>query len=185
MLASHYLTFISYYRFCGYGIEFEDMPIKGEKRYQQGTTFEQVLDCYTFDRKLRLLIIDAIERIEIAIRTVITNELASKYGAHWYLNKSLFISRFRHDELIQAIKKETQYKVQDGSVQHKKRERFIQHYFDKYAYPTLPAIWMVAEVLSLGTWSVIFANLIDRRDQKIICQYFGINYVVMTSWLHT
>lgn len=185
-IARHYLTYISYYRFCGYAIEFEDEPINGEKRYRPETTFEQILDCYIFDRKLRLLVIDAIERIEIALRTVMINELALKYDdAHWYLNKNLFLSKFNHDELMQAIKKETQYKAPDGSVQHKKRERFIQHYFDKYPNPELPAVWMVAEVLSLGTWSMIFANLIDRENQKIICKHFGINYVVMSSWLHT
>jgi len=183
--AQHYLEFISYYRFCGYAIEFEDTTHNGEKRYHQGTTFSQILDCYMFDRKLRLLVIDAIERIEIAIRTVIVNELASTHGAHWYLNNKLFIKKFRHRELIQSIEKETLYQAQDGSVQHKKRESFIQHYFDKYQHPKLPAIWMVAEVLSFGTWSTIFANLIDRENQKKICKHFGFNYVVMTSWLHS
>lgn len=184
--AQHYLTYISYYCFCGYAIEFEDEPINnGEKRYHQGTTFEKVLDCYVFDRKLRLLVIDAIERIEIAIRTVMINELALKYGAHWYLDQSLFLPKFRHDELIQAIKKETQFKAQDGSIQLKKRERFIQHYYDKYPIPELPAIWMVAEVLPLGSWSIIFANLVDRENQKIICKHIDIYYLVMTSWLHS
>ncbi len=184
--AQHYLRFISYYRFCGYAIEFEEPAVNGEKCYRQGTTFEQVLDCYVFDCKLRLLVINAIERIEIAIRTVMVNELALKYNdAHWYLNKNLFLPKFQHNELIQAIKKETHYKAQDGTIQHKKREKFIQHYFDKYPTPELPAVWMIAEVLSLGTWSIIFANLIDRENQKIICKHFGINYVVMTSWLHT
>jgi len=131
--AQHYLSYISYYRFCGYAIEFEGDSISGEKQYRSGATFEQVLDCYNFDRKLRLLVIDAIERIEIALRTVMINELALKYkDAHWYLNKKLFLAKFNHDDLIQTIKKETQYKAQDGSVQHKKRERFIQHYYDKY-----------------------------------------------------
>lgn len=182
--ATHYLKFISYYRFCGYAIEFEDAPLNNEKRYRSGTTFEQVLDCYIFDRKLRLLVIDAIERIEVSIRTVISNELSIKYGAHWYLDKDLFLKRLQHDELIQTIKKETIHKVHNPS-QHKKREKFIQHYFDKYNYPELPPSWMIAEVLSLGTWSIIFSNLINREDQKIICKHFGINYVVMTSWLRS
>lgn len=183
--AEHYLMFINYYRFCGYGIEFEETLSNSEKHYREGTTFEQILDCYVFDRKLRLLVIDAIERIEIAIRTVMVNELALKYGAHWYLDIKLFLKKFKHHELIQAIKKETLFKVHTGSIQHKKRERFIQHYFDNYSQPELPAVWMIAEILSLGTWSIIFANLIDRENQKIICQHFGINYVVMTSWLHS
>lgn len=184
--ARHYLSYISYYRFCGYAIEFEGELINGEKHYRDGTTFEQILDCYVFDRKLRLLVIDAIERIEIAIRTVMINELSLKCDdAHWYLDRSLFLPKFRHDDLIQSIKKETQYKAQDGSVQDKKRERFIRHYYDKYHTPELPAVWMVAEVLPLGSWSMIFANLVDRENQKVICKHFGINYIVMTSWLHT
>ena len=32
---------------------------------------------------------------------------------------------------------------------------------------------------------MIFSNLVDRENQKIICKHFGINYVVMESWLHT
>ena len=171
--ARHYLTYISYYRFCGYAIEFESELIDGEKQYRDGTTFEQILDCYIFDRKLRLLVINAIERIEIAIRTVIINEMGLKYqDAHWYLNKNLFISKFKHDDLIQSIKKQT-------------NERFIKHYYNKYSTPALPAVWMVAEVLSLGSWSMIFAHLKDREDQKIICNRFGISYKVMESWLHS
>ncbi len=183
--AAHYLQFISYYRFCGYGIEFEEPSTGNEKQYRQGSTFEQVLDCYVFDRKLRLLVIDAIERIEIAVRTVITNELAVKYGAHWYLDKKLFLKDFKHQDLINTIEKETFYKAQDGTIQHKKREPFLQHYYKKYSQPKLPAIWMIAEVLSLGTWSMIFANLADRNNQKIICQHFNINFSVMQSWLHS
>ena len=185
ILAQHYLKFISYYRFCGYGIEFEDEARNGEKYYHSGTTFEQILDYYVFDRKLRLLVIDAIERIEIAIRTIITNELSLKYGAHWYLDRGLFLKGFKHAEFVEQIKKDTGYTAAGGSIQHKKRERFIQHYFDKYSVPELPPVWMVAEVLSLGTWSMVFANLIDRDNQKIICNHFGISYSVMTSWLHT
>ncbi len=41
--ASHYLSFISYYRFCGYAIEFEGDIVNGEKQYNDGTTFEQIL----------------------------------------------------------------------------------------------------------------------------------------------
>ncbi len=118
-----------------------------------------------------MLVINAIERIEIAVRTVITNEMGLKYqNAHWYLDKRLFISKFKHDNLIQSIKKQT-------------NERFIKHYYNKYSTPVLPAIWMVAEVLSLGSWSMIFSHLKDREDQKIICNDFGISYKVMESWL--
>jgi len=44
---------------------------------------------------------------------------------------------------------------------------------------------MIAEVLPLGSWSTMFANLADRKDQKDISQHFNINDTVMKSWLHT
>lgn len=185
--AQHYLKFVSYYRFCGYGIGFENVASKSDsqKHYIAGTTFDHILDRYLFDRKLRLLTIDAIECIEIAIRTVIINELALLHGAHWYLDRKLFIKSFKHAALIETIEKETQHTAQVGSVKSKKQENFIRHYFDKYSHPKLPAVWMLGEILPLGTWSMIFANLINRDHQKVICKHFNINHLVMGSWLHS
>jgi abortive infection bacteriophage resistance protein len=174
-----HLQFISYHRLCSYAAEYEE---KETRCYRPHTTFEQIIGCYVFDRKLRLLVIDAIERIEVAVRTVMTNQLALRYGSHWYMNPDLFLPRFEHDSFIQAIRKEI---LHQGKNKQKKREQFIQRYYDNYTLPELPPIWMVAEILSLGTWSVLFANLIHREDQKIICKPFGLNYVVMTSWLHS
>jgi abortive infection bacteriophage resistance protein len=181
--AEQHLRFISYYQFCGYGIEFEGGLVNGDKSYLPQTTFEQILDFYVFDRKLRLLVIDAIERIEVAIRTVISTEMALRYGAHWHLESGLFLANFRHNELVKAIKKETGY-LQQGNLA-KKRECFIQHHFNTYTHPELPAVWMVAEVLSLGAWSQIFSNLRSRADQKVICQHFSLDPTVMGSWLHS
>lgn len=124
--------------------------------------------------------IDAIERIEIAIRTVMTNELALKYGAHWYQIQELFKKDYKHDKLIETIKKETLHRVNSELA-----EPFIQHYHTKYESPALPAIWMIAEVLPLGSWSTMFANLADRKNQKDISKHFNINDTVMRSWLHT
>lgn len=177
-IAHQHLQFISYYRLRSYALAFEEE----NKRYKKGTTFEQILDCYIFDRKLRLLVIDAIERIEVAIRTVMTNELAFRYGTHWYMKSDLFLAKLNHDNFIQNIRNEIYHPSKN---KQKKRELFIQRYFDNYSDPDLPPIWMVAEILSLGTWSMLFANLIDRENQKVICKPFGISYIVMTSWLHS
>ena len=52
--ARYYLSYISYYRFCGYAIEFESELVAGEKQYRKGTTFEQILDCYVCLLLMRL-----------------------------------------------------------------------------------------------------------------------------------
>src|SRR5690606_39007037 len=62
-----YLKEISYYRLSAYFIPYQNK----KDRFNGDTTFRQIIDTYTFDRELRLLIFDCIERIEIAIRTQI------------------------------------------------------------------------------------------------------------------
>ena len=58
---ARYLSHISYYRLRGYWIPFEQ-PGTGPKHcFRQGTTFDQVLDLYIFDRKFRLLVLEAMK----------------------------------------------------------------------------------------------------------------------------
>ena len=77
------LANISYYRLSAYMLPFKECQ-NGVviDRFVPDTTWEMVYDLYKFDRKLRLLLFDAIERIEIAIRTQIVNQLSLKYGSH-------------------------------------------------------------------------------------------------------
>lgn len=113
------------------------------------------------------------------------NELALCHGSHWYTNKRLFLSKFNHSAFIRKVQEETSYHVKIGSDRHLKREPFIQHYYDNYHTPALPPIWMLSETFSLGILSTLFANLIDRHDQKLICKPFGLDYQIMGSWLHS
>lgn len=62
--------------------------------FQKGSVFEDVIDLYNFDRHFRLLIFNAIERIEISLRTKLIYHLSLSHGAEWYLKQSLF--RVKH-----------------------------------------------------------------------------------------
>lgn len=62
--AKHSMAYIGYYRLKIYTRHFED----ANKRFRPGTTFEEILAVYEFDRGLRLLCLDAIERVEVALR---------------------------------------------------------------------------------------------------------------------
>ncbi len=182
--AKSVLKFISYYRFTGYGLSFEvyDGNKKRLNIYKNGTRFEDILYRYDFDRQLRILVGDAIERVEIAIRTCITQTLAIKYkDSHWILNQNLFKSNYDQPFLIEKIKKEIGYnspkKIATGEV-------FIRHYFKTYKEPSLPASWMVAEVLTIGNWSILFENLGKLKDQKEISRIFDLPVDELISWLH-
>ena len=58
--------------------------------FKTGTTWDMIYNLYVFDRKLRLLVFDAIERLEVAIRTQIIYQLSHKYGSHWQDRQDIF-----------------------------------------------------------------------------------------------
>lgn len=84
----HFLENISYYRLKGYWWDMQaDYTLHTLK---PNTYFEDILDRYTFDRHLRLILFDAIEHIEIALRTKMIYHLSMAYHGLWYLNPNLF-----------------------------------------------------------------------------------------------
>lgn len=70
--AESYLEHIGYYRLSAYMYPLLQMP-KEQHRYKPNTTFNQVMMLYRFDKKLRLLIFNEIEKIEVAVRSAIAN----------------------------------------------------------------------------------------------------------------
>jgi len=75
------LSHISYYRLRAYWLYYEADPESGKHIFKDGTTLEAVLALYEFDRHLRLLLMDALERIEVAARGAWAHQMAMVYGA--------------------------------------------------------------------------------------------------------
>jgi abortive infection bacteriophage resistance protein len=188
--ARHYLKYINYYRLSGYGYLFEEDHTNGTRshRFRDGTTIDDLLSLYVFDRHLRLLVMDAIERVEVAVRTVMAFELSHRYGSgHWILDSELFwkTDDFDHKDLIKTIKRETAFAAEEDSDRYKRREPFINHYYASYDDPSLPPSWMLIEVLTLGTWSKVYANLKVSKDRKQISRVFDLSPDALESWLHS
>lgn len=171
--ARHYLNVISYYRLSAYSLPFQiGNP---DHHFKKDTKFDQFLDLYVFDRELRLLVMDAIERIEVAIRCQLGNYMALQYGPHWYLDESHFIRSYTHKELLADIEKHCQ----------RKKEIFIKHYATKYTEPRLPPGWVVVELLTFGQLSTIYDCLASARDQKAIVGAFKTHAELLRSWMQS
>lgn len=76
--ANHLLANISYYRLKGYWWTFQN-PMDANRLFPD-VYFEDIIDFYNFDRHLRLILFDAIERIEIALRANMINILSLSHG---------------------------------------------------------------------------------------------------------
>ena len=177
-LALNALGLIGYYRLSAYWLFFEEPPAPGETRshrFKPDSSFEQVIELYDKDRRIRLLAIDAIERIEIAARSAWVQELSIKHGPHCYLDPQLFRSDFNHDEQIKQLR---------GQLQQS-NETFVIHYQQTYSEPELPPIWAMTELISLGplrTW--IAATELDSKTK--VARSMGMpSAQVLNSVLHS
>ena len=182
--ALHHLDKIGYYRLVGYSLPFQ---IGGEgidrHNFRNGVSFEAILERYVFDRKLRLLILDAIERVEVSIRASLSNTIAQKHTPHWYCNAALFISGFDHAGLVSEIKRQIGH---NAATPEKlgKQDIFIKHYYDTYYEPDMPPSWMIFESISFGTISRLFEGLY-KSETPDICVPYRVTHDILSSWLHS
>lgn len=170
--AERYLQYISYYRLVAYGKPYH-LDSGEDHIFLPGTRFDDILSLYIFDRKLRLHVMDAIERIEVAVRAVVNNHMSLAYSQYWYMDRTLFASRFDHDDFLSRLHQHTK----NG------RHPFCKAYHEKYSYPVLPPSWMVSEVLDFGVLSKIYASLSQPRDKKAVADSFSLPYKTFESWL--
>lgn len=170
--AAHYLCNISYYRLSAYWFTFLTTP-KSDHRFGPNSTFDQVLDTYVFDRKLRILIFDEIERIEIALRTQLIYHYCHQFGNNWYENKTLFRNPSYYHKFQTLMLEEM----------NRTSEVFITHYRNKYTDPANPPAWMVLELASFGQLSLLYKNLRSNKAHKSVAKHFGVHENVLESWL--
>lgn len=173
-----HLSNISYYRLSAYMYPYKKRC--GEFVYDQfleGTTWDTIYNLYLFDRKLRQLIFDAIERIEVAVRCKLIYHLSHKYGSHWQDKQEIF-----KEAKVLILKDGTTLKIDifDEIQKHireqmnsKRPEEFIAHYKEKYDKPVNPPSWMAIETLYFSQLSKICNNLKNRKDVAVISKEFG------------
>ena len=171
--AIHCLSNISYYRLRAYTYPFQDNT-QPNHPFIVPVTFEQIIELYVFDRKLRSMVFDAMEKIEIAMRTQIIHQFAIPYGSHWQLNETLFRDVNRFNSQIQSLQTEIS----------RSNETFIEHYKKTYTEPVDPPSWMSLEVSSFGLLSQMFWNLKKSPEKIAVVKHFGLNNIeLLENWM--
>lgn len=173
-LAMHYLSHVSYYRLAGY---WWPMQIDKENHtFKENSRFEDVVALYNFDRELRILLFDVIEKIEISLRTKLIYHLSHEFDPWWFQNTSLFQDTGALIETLANIRGEVERSKDTFIREHKKK------YKDDLRFP--PA-WKTLELTSLGSLSKLYGNLknsIFSKD-KIAEELGAVNHTYLPSWL--
>ncbi len=168
---ARHLESVSYYRLSAYWYTFRF----GGDDFAPGTQFDEVWDRYVFDRALRILVLDALERVEVAVRTRLALSHGHHHGPFGYavdvgalvpdpLARSRFLDRLREEV-------------------DRSRERFVEHFHAKYgdAHDHLP-IWMATEVMTFGTMLSLY-KASRPPVRKEVARHFGVADLVLESWL--
>lgn len=173
--AASYLSNISYYRLRAYTYPFQD-NVDPNHPFTRVISFEEIIKLYVFDRQFRLFILDAIEKIEISIRTQIIYHWAMNFGSHWHSNAALFRNSAQFAADFTRLRQEVGRSV----------ETFIGHYNNKYSSPPFPPCWMSLEVSSFGILSLYFKNLRLGPEKQAVTRFYGLNDVsILENWLHS
>jgi abortive infection bacteriophage resistance protein len=162
-----FLTTVGYYRLSAYWLPLELPPAEGQTRsksFPPGVTFEQVVATYIFDRKLRLALMEGIERIEIAVRSRWTNRMTLAYGPHAHMNAAHFNCPIRYAERLVKLNRDV------GNS----NEIMIKHYRKNYERPELPPLWSVTETMTIGDLSKWLAETRDPSLQSAVARDLGL-----------
>lgn len=172
--AEAYITNIGYYRLSAYMLPFLTMP-KTNHIFKPSVTFDNVLDLYRFDKKLRVLLFNEIEKIEIAFREAVANVTARMSGdIFWMTDSKYFKNQASYTKTFAII----------DSEYNKSTEDFIKHFKSTYSDPYAPA-WMISEIIPFGTTVQLYKNLADQRIRKQIARQFGLQPQALESWVTT
>ena len=193
---------MGYYRLSGYWFAFRErsgpccllnksragkVQEKGEllalDSFKPGATFQNAVDLYVFDKGLRLLAMDALERVEIALRVDVSHTLG-QLDPFAYLRPKLF-----HGTFSQVLNKDSgvtrhhEWIGKHAQLISRSKEEFVSHNRAKYGLPL--ALWVACEVWDFGTASTLFGGMREAEQDVIAARYGVGNGRVFASWLRS
>ena len=194
--ALSYLQRIGYYRLSGYWYPLRAIDRAGSMHagsairldeFVPGSRFEDVVKLYVFDKRLRLLAMDALERIEMAVRVDVAHLLGKRDPcAHENpacLDGNFAKKRMRSGADAGRTGHEVWLDKYQTMVRRSRRLPFVEHHLTAYG-GKLP-IWVAIEVWDFGLLSRFFAGMRFDDQQTIAVSHGAPNGKAFASWLRS
>ena len=190
------LQAVGYYRLSAYVYPFRELLPEDERQrvspvhyrsdgIKPGTTMAHVEELWRFDRRLRLLCLDAIETVEIGIRTKVAHVLGARdpfgHVNREALDETACSARTMPQDPTSPDAFDDWIERYQRLQEHAKAEDFVRHNLHKYGSP-LP-IWIGIEFLDMGALVRLY-SLLDKRDQNKIANQVGVRGgPLLGAWL--
>ena len=169
--AKKYLETVGYFRLTGYMFHLQSND--GNHKFIKETKFEDIILIYQFDKKLRYLISEYIERIEVAMRSFISNEFSKNHGFFWYTDHNLYADKGIHTLITGNVKDS----FSNAS------ELYLKSFQQKYTSESFPPSNMAMEILTLGKISRLYSGLKNNIEKQNVADSFNIPSHILSSWI--
>jgi len=154
--AEDYLSSVNYYRFTGYALPF----LVDRTTFKPNAKFSEVLAVYEYDRKLRDLLGEALEVVELTFRAILARHFSCAHGPLGWLDSANFRNASDHARLLANLR---------GDY-NQSQTRCARHLRANYQEPPL---WALVEVVTFGRLSYFFSGML-QTDQKAVAAEYGI-----------
>ncbi|TDN37231.1 Abi family protein [Hymenobacter sp. UV11] len=169
--ATRYLESIGYYRLSGYMYHMQ--AADKSHRFVEGTSFDDVVTMYKFDKRLRAIVMEYLERIEVALRAKLTNYYSSAHGFFWYADASLFADKRIAESILKGIK----------AAFDSPKDQFLRAYKRNYSAEPLPPSQMALETLSMGELALLYKALATDDFKRQIAEEFRVAVATLETWV--
>ena len=189
------LRAVGYYRLTGYLYPFRKsetyLDEAGRQRqrvlnhYREGTSIDDAAAVISFDRRLRMLILEGIEQIEVSLRMQVGYVLGRR-SAFAHLDPASFVDAFTELRTDSTTGEPTpsnhdQWILKAADQQNASDEAFVAHFREKYE-GRMP-IWALTEILEMGQLSRLYGGLSNSISTEIATAYSAPSKKVMYSWI--
>lgn len=191
--ALSWLRRIGYYRLSAYWYPLRSreivqdpdtaqLKVVRQDAFVSGANFEHALDLYIFDNRLRLLMIDAIERIEVAFRVEVSHLLGAK-DTFAHVNPAMLHGNFTKKVGASGKTQHQEWLEKYERALSRSKEDFFLHFQAKYGEP-LP-IWVAVELWDFGMLSNFYRGMTTADRAAIAANYGVTDSSVFASWLRS
>ncbi|MBW7867377.1 MAG: Abi family protein [Brumimicrobium sp.] len=156
-----HLLDIGYYRLGFYWFRFINSRAN---TFKPNTRFSTIIQLYYLDKDLKSIIMRALNRIEINIRTQLIYQISNYYknSPTWFVDRNVMKESF----------------IQDFpnfyNIQFKKSNKPIKEHHKKHINDIYAPAWKTLEFMTFGSLLAIFRNLKNEALKESIAGHYGL-----------
>lgn len=171
-----YLERVGYHRLAPYWLPL----IQSSGSYHPNAEFQNAVDLYVFDKKLRLIMLDALERIEVAVRVAVAHKIGARDAFGHRDSKYLDQARSNKHNPRVGCSEHNAWLTKADLAEGDAKEDWVSEFRSQYG-GSLP-VWMAVELWTFGT-VVKLLEISHPNDRHAIAKKFGVLPDTFVSWM--